>query len=156
MAFLQELASDKEKLLKFFLSDQTLVDLLTNKTGTTLPSLGLRYELVFPYHWLDSTITEEKSYLCFSVTVPRVQSPVIKDVTMKIWVFSHARIMRTDSGPRIDLLASAIDDIVNGSTAFGFGKVELKGTREITPAKDFYGFEITYEVQDFNRICNRI
>lgn len=156
MAFLQELASNKEKLLKFFLSDQTLVDLLTGEENTPLPSLSLRYSQVFPFHWLSPTITEQKSFLCFSVSVPRVPTPVIKDVTMKIWLFSHDKIMRTDLGPRIDLLAGAIDDILNGSTVFGLGKVELKGTREITPAKDFYGYEIVYEVQDFNRICGRL
>ncbi len=156
MAFLQELASDKEKLLRFFLSDQTLVDLIANDTNHAIPALDLRYAQVFPYHWLDNTVSEEKSYLCFSVTVPRVPSSVIKDVTMKIWLFSHGGIMRTSKGPRIDLIAAAIDDILNGSTQFGFGKVDLKSTREITPAKDFYGYEMVYEVQDFNRICARI
>ena len=62
---LQELAADKEKMLKIFLSDKTIVDLLTNKTTTPLPALDLRYTQVFPYHWLSSTITEQKSYLCF-------------------------------------------------------------------------------------------
>lgn len=156
MAFLQELADNKEKLLKFFLSNQTLVDLITNDANHPVPSLDLRYTQVYPYHWLRDTVTEQKSYLCFSVTVPRVPTKVIKDVTMKIWLFSHEGIMRTPKGPRIDLIAAAVDDILNGSTEFGFGKVELKSTREITPAKDFYGYEMVYEVQDFNRICSRI
>lgn len=156
MAFLQELASDKEKLLKFFLSDQTLVDLLTNETNHPCPALDLRYAQVFPYHWLSGTITEQKSYLCFSVSVPRVPTKVVKDVVLKIWIFSHEDIMRTDNGPRIDLIAGAVDNILNGSTEFGLGKVDLKNTSEIYPAKDFYGYALTYEVQDFNRICNRI
>lgn len=156
MAFLQELASDKEKLLRFFLSDQTLVNLIANETNHPIPGLDLRYNQVFPYHWLSNTISEEKSYLCFSVTVPRVRSSVIKDVTMKIWLFSHDGIMRTPNGPRIDLMAAAVDDILNGSTQFGFGKVDLISTREISPARDFYGYMMEYEVQDFNRICARI
>lgn len=156
MAFLQELASDKEKLLKFFLSDRNLVDLLSNGNNVQLPAIGLKYKQVYPYHWLSSTITEQKSYLCFSVIAPKTLNCAVKDVLMKIWVFSHDGIMRTDNGPRIDLLAGAIDDIINGSTAFGLGKVELKGMHEITPAKDFYGYEIDYEVKDFNRICGRL
>lgn len=156
MAFLQELAADKEKLLRFFLSDQTLVDLLLNKSGSPVPNLDLRYSQVFPYHWLDSTITEEKSYICFSITSPRVQSPTVLDVEMKVWVFSHERIMRTPSGPRIDLLTAAIDSLLNGSAGFGIGKVELLSTREISPAKDFYGYEIRYLVKDFNRSFRQI
>jgi hypothetical protein len=150
MAFLQELASNKEKLLKFFLSDQTLVDLLTGNENTALPNLGLRYTQVFPYHWLDNSITEQKSFLCFSVSTPRTQTQTIKDVEMKIWFFSHANIMWTPTGPRIDLLAAAVDNLLNGASGFGIGKAELLGTREITPAKDFYGYEIRYLVKDFN------
>lgn len=150
MAFLQELASNKEKLLKFFLSDQTLVDLLTGNENSETPNLSLRYSQVFPYHWLSPTISEQKSFLCFSISVPRTQSPTIKDVEMKIWFFSHANIMWTPSGPRIDLIAAAVDDLLNGTYGFGIGKAELLGTREITPAKDFYGYEIRYLVKDFN------
>lgn len=156
MAFLQELAADKEKLLRFFLSDQTLVDLITNEEGYPTPALELRYAQVFPYHWLSGTITEQKSYLCFSVSVPRVPTDIIKDVTLKIWLFSHEGIMRTTNGPRIDLIAAAVDDILNGSNEFGIGRVSLKNTSEIYPAKDFYGYALTYEVKDFNRICARI
>jgi len=156
MAFLQELASDKEKLLRFFLSDQTLVDLLTNEEGHEIPSLDLRYVQVFPYSWLGGTITDQKSYLCFSVSVPRVPTSTVKDVLLKVWIFTHEAIMRTDNGPRIDLIASAVDTLLNGRTDFGLGKVELKSTSEISPAKDFYGYALTYEVQDFNRICSKI
>lgn len=156
MAFLQELAADKEKLLKFFLSDRTLVDLLSNRTDVALPALGLRYDQVFPYHWLSNTITEQKSYLCFSASVPKVSTSTVKTVLLKIWIFSHEGIMRTSNGPRIDLIAAAIDDLLNGSPEFGIGRVELKNTTEISPAKDFYGHALTYEVQDFNRICGRI
>jgi hypothetical protein len=156
MAFLQELATNKEKLLKFFLSDATLVQLLSNKDDVSVPALGLRYTQVFPYHWLSETITEEKSYLCFAITVPRVVSSVIKDIQLDVWLFSHDGIMRTPNGPRIDLIAAAIDSLLNGSTEFGFGKVELNNTRVIKPAKDFYGYQLTYTVQDFNRFCSRI
>lgn len=148
MAFLQEIASIKEKLLRFFLSSQTLVDLLTNGAATS--AFALRYEQIFPYHWLSNTITEQKSYLCFSVSSPRAQSPTVKDVEIKVWVFSHENIMITPSGPRIDLLASAIDRMLNGASGVGIGKVELISTREIMPAKDFYGYELRYMVKDFN------
>lgn len=156
MAFLQELASDKEKLLRFFLSDQTLVDLITNEEGHETPALDLRYVQVFPYHWLSGTITDQKSYLCFSVTSPRASSPTIKDVEMKIWVFSHEAIMRTEKGVRIDLIAAAVDSLLNGLSGMGVGKVDLLATREISPAKDFYGYEMKYLVKDFNRSFSEI
>lgn len=151
MAFLQELAVDKEKLLRFFLSDQTLVDLLTGKENSAVPNFALRYSQIFPFHWLDTTITEQKAYLTFSISVPRVQSPAVKDVELKVWVFAHGGIMRTPTGALIDLIAAAVDALLNGSNGFGIGKVELLTTREITPAKDFYGYEIRYLVKDFNR-----
>lgn len=148
MAFLQELPSIKEKLLKFFLSNQQLVDLLTNGDGT--PPLDLRYKQVFPYPWMNNTAAEAKSYLCFSVSTPRVESPTIKDVEIKVWVFSHESVMKTSSGPRIDLIASAIDRLLNGVGGVGLGKIALLSTRDFVPAKDFYGYELRYLVKDFN------
>lgn len=156
MAFLQELTDNKLKLMQLFLSDPTLVKLLTNEENPTVPAMGLRYKQVYPYHWLSDVIVEQKSFLCFSVLVPSVASSVIKDVDIVIYTFSHDGLMRTPNGVRIDLIAAAIDNLLNGATNFGFGKVELKGMRAISPAKDHYGYEIKYRVQDFNRFCSRI
>lgn len=156
MAFLQELTTNKEKLMKLFLSDPTLVKLLTNEEDPAIPAFGLRYNQVYPYHWLSEAVIQQKSFLCFSVLVPRVISSVVKDVDIKIYIFSHDKIMVAKGGIRIDLIAAAVDDLLNGSAEFGFGKVELGSMRPINPAKDFYGYEITYHVRDFNRFCERI
>lgn len=156
MAFLQELTDNKLKLMQLFLSDPTLVKLLTNEENPVIPAMDLRYKQVYPYHWLSDAIIEQKSFLCFSVLVPNVVSSVIKDVDIIIHIFSHDKLMRTPNGVRIDLIAAAVDNLLNGITNFGFGKVELKGMRTISPAKDHYGYEIKYRVQDFNRLCSRI
>lgn len=151
IAFLQEITDIKESLLQMFLTDTPLVRLLTNKTDVTVPALDLRYTQVFPYHWLSQTVTEQKSFLCFSITTPKVQSPAIKDVEIKVWIFSHEGIMRTAKGPRIDLLSIAIDTLLNGTVGLGVGRCDLLSTREISPAKDFYGYELRYMLKDFNR-----
>lgn len=156
MAFLQELTTNKIKLFQLFLQDRDLVDLLTNTTTEALPAMELQYEQVFPYPWLDDTVTQVKSYLCFDVTVPRVNTAVVKDVYLHVWIFTHQQLMRTATGTRIDRIASTVDYLLNGSTNFGLGKVDLKTLENITPAKGFYGRHLVYEVQDFNRICSKI
>lgn len=156
MAFLDELPSDKEKLIQFILSDRTFVDLFTNDTTFELPALGLMYEEVSPILLIDPTITDQKSYLCLSALPKRIESATILDVEIKIWIFSHKLIMRTPNGPRVDLLSAAIDSLINGSSGFGIGKANLQPMREIYPAKDFYGYEMRYIVTDFNRSFREI
>jgi hypothetical protein len=118
--------------------------------------MSLQYDQVFPYPWLDKTVTDAKSYLCFDVTIPRVSTAVIKDVNLHIWTFTHKSLMRTSLGTRIDRIASRVDYLVNGSTSLGIGKVDLKTLENVNPTDDFYGRHIIYEVQDFNRICDKI
>lgn len=60
--------------------------------------------------------------------------------------------MRAPGGLRVDLLADAIDSVLNGSLEYGLGHVELKDVDDVHPAKDYYGVVLTYDITDWNRV----
>ena len=151
IANLVELSSTKARLLQTFLSNQALVDLIKGTENNPLPALDLRYSQVFPYAWVDETITEQKTYLCFELDVPRVYSGIVKEVQLSVWLFTHKSLMRTPSGTLIDRIASAIDLLLNGSSGYGASDLELKSVGRINVGKDFYGRSLTYTVKDINR-----
>lgn len=151
MANLNELSSAKSRLLQYFLSDQEFVDLVRGKENSPTPDLGLRYTSVFPYPYVDDTVTEQKVFVCFDIDVPRTFNNAIKEVQLSIWVFAHKALMLTPKGVLIDRLASCIDKMLNGSGEFGVSPLELKSvTRAGHFAKDFYGRTLTYTVKDIN------
>lgn len=152
MAHLEELSTIKSKMSQYFLSDRKLVDLLTGKTDTPIPAMGLLHTQVFPYDWVDDTVTEDLSFLCFDVDVPGIVNSAVKDVNLFVWVFCHQNKMRTASGMLRDRIASRVDELLNGSSTVGkIGRVELKRVVRFHPAKNFYGRELQYVVRDFNR-----
>jgi hypothetical protein len=152
MAHLEELSKIKSNMSQFFLKDKELVSLLTGNSNPSLPAMSLLYDQVFPYDWIDETVVEQKSFLCYDLDVADVKKPSLKDVTLWIWIFVHKDLMRTAYGVLRDRISSRVDKLINGSDDIsGIGTVELKQVRRFRPAKDFYGRELKYFVQDFNR-----
>jgi hypothetical protein len=154
MAFLEEFSRIKGTILQQFLSSQDFVDLVTNSKDYTAPYLNLRYTQVFPYPWLDDTISEEKTFVCFDLDSPRVNSQTIKTINLTIWQFSHENLIKMANGTRTDILSSCIDKILNGFVGAGASQIELTGTRRINPAKRFYGRQLEYTINDINRWCS--
>lgn len=153
MAFLAEFSRIKSDILRLLLTSQEFTNLVTNSTEYTAPYLNLRYTQVFPYSWIDGTVTEEKTFVCFDIDVPRINTPAIKTVVLTVWLFSHENLMRTSTGTRIDRLASCIDTILNGYVGAGASQIELTSVSRIAPIKGFYGRQLQYTIKDINRWC---
>lgn len=159
MANLSEITIYKSKLMKTMLSDKKIVALLTNsdEESTLVPNTTLAYTQVFPYDFIPEPSTEQTSFICFDIDVPRTQTCAVKDVYIYIYIFTHKDLMRVQGeGIRTDLIASRVDYIINGDTSYGFGKVELQSLSRISPVSDFQGRILKYYVQDFNRICEKL
>lgn len=153
---LKELTERKQLLFETILSDRECVNLLTNSEDHPLPALDLRYTQVFPYAWIDDTIQDAKTFLCFDLDVPRISNIAVKSVNLYIWMFSHKSLMPTRFGIRTDLLASRVDTLLNGSTEFGFGKLSLSSVTRLSPNTDYYGRALKYTVLDWNRFGTKL
>lgn len=153
MANLEEFTGYKQTLMQAICTSESVVDLLklpTDKSDIT--GRDLRYVRIFPYNYVPLISEVAQTYICFTVTAPRIKDDYISELYLTIYVFTHQDLMRTSDGMRTDLLVSYIDKLLNGSTKYGLGKVSLKSCDVMTPpARGYCGLYSIYTVKDFNR-----
>nr|DAQ86966.1 MAG TPA: hypothetical protein [Caudoviricetes sp.] len=162
MANLKEIDIYKQKIIEMLLSDDIIVQLLTSDPNRTTPAKDLVYTQVFPYDWMDLISLTAQAYICVDVDILKLSSNyAVKDCTMTVWVMCHQQAMSlrgSDNyglsyvgGTLRDKLADRIDYLINGHGDFGFGKVNLLKAPRFDPGGQYYGRELVYYVQDFNR-----
>ena len=155
IANLEEFTTYKQTLMEAICTTDSIVNLLKQNTDPEgITGRDMRYNRIFPYNYVPTIQQQATTYICFSVTAPRVLSGVISRLCLTVWVFTHQEIMRTSKGIRTDLLVSEIDKVLNGSYDYGLGKVELQSCVLMSPPCEGYtGLCSTYYVSDFNRNC---
>lgn len=157
MANLEEFTTYKNTLMKAICTSTAIVDLLKIASDpVTITGRDMRYKRIYPYNYVPLTIENAQTFICFTVTAPNIKKGIINDLRLTVYVFTHQDIMRTDRGMRTDLLISEIDKLLNGSTEYGLGKVELKACDVMqVPCQGYSGLYSVYTVQDFGTsICN--
>lgn len=151
MALLKELTEYRGKIMKLICSDQEIVNLLTEKPNSTVPDRSLIYKNVFPYAYTPDVTKDTKTYVCFRIYVPEVQSKTFKTMNIVFYIFSHQDYIRTGDGLRTDLIAEKIENLFNGAMELGVGRMKLTGMDDISPSSTFHGIALEYSVSEFNR-----
>ena len=153
MAHLKEITVYKNQLMKAICTNEKIQELLRVSGDEGMSGKDFVYERVFPYVYVPETTEKGYAYICFDLIVPRVWSSVAKQVEIDVYIMSHQDIMRLPEGAgiRIDLIAHEIDKILNGSTAYGMGGVELTYFGHFVPINGYYGHQLRYKVSDINR-----
>lgn len=153
MANLEEFTMYKQKLMQTICTSDNIVKLLKLPTDSAdITGRDLRYVRIFPYNYVPLISEVAQTYICFTVTAPNVKENYIKDIYLTVYVFTHQDIMRTENGMRTDLLVAEIDKLLNGSTKYGLGEVNLKSCEVMgAPARGYCGLYLIYTVKDFNR-----
>lgn len=157
----------KQTILKALLSDESIVKLIRNTSTVTLPDMPLRYTQVVPWKAVPDTQGEAKTFVTFEVDVIGVTNCAVKDFSLNIYVITHESLMKFDNavgtaldlpdrGVRTDILADKIDYLLNGSTDFGFGKLELKRSPTFDPIDGYHGRKLEYYVQGWNRYGEKL
>ena len=155
MAHLEEFTSYKQTLMESICMSKEITDLLRLESDPPdIVGRDMRFNRIFPYNYVPLTIEQAKTFVCFTVVAPQVKNNVITQMRLIVWVFTHQNLMRTSNGMRTDLLVSEIDKLLNGSTKYGFGKVERKSCDLMNvPCEGYTGLVSVYSVDDFNRSC---
>ena len=155
MAHLEEFTAYKQTLMEALCTNESIVGLLKlDGDPENISGRDMRYDRIFPYNYVPLTTERATTFICFSVVAPRVKSGVISTLKLIVWVFTHQNLMKTKNGMRTDLLVSEIDKILNGSSKYGFGKVELQSCDIMQPPSEGYvGLCSVYTVDEFNRGC---
>jgi hypothetical protein len=120
--------------------------------GDLIHPWDLPYKYVFPYAKIIDKADEAAVYICFDVESPRAIGSTFADMLIRVWILSHYRCIRTPNGLATDLLSSEVDKILNGSSEFGLGRVELKSWSAFSPADGFHGVMLVYRTVDFSRV----
>lgn len=169
---LVELGRYKRKILNLFLNSDDIVDLMLPIKN---PSYGVDAQLLgysdqngnvifegqlFPYFYTDGTNQKARTFVLIDTEVADIaRNGLFKTVYMYIYEFTHTSLVRLSNAEqakfykkgyegvcRTDVLAMAIDDVLNKNNGFGIGDVELKTVKLYKPVQDYYGRVLTYKV----------
>lgn len=153
---MQEIENYRSQFMRAVCTSDEISELLAlEDDDSLLTGQDLKYVRVFPYPYIPDVTKHAECYVCFEVDVESVQSDTIKTLMLRVYVLVDRSLMRLNGGGiRSDRLVAGIDRILNGSTEFGLGHVELVGLESFVPVDGYYGRQIRYRVQDYNRsIC---
>ncbi|MBT9778852.1 hypothetical protein GPL15_20440 [Clostridium sp. MCC353] len=150
---LRDIGAYKDRIISLLTGSQDIVSLLLNDTITDDNVENLVYSRIFPYLYVNNTQTEEQSYLCIEVEVPRIPTKMIKDMKIIVWAYCHKSIMKYSRddfrGTRADILADMADRCITGSDDFGIGRPALESDTHFFPNDNHYGRQLIYTISDF-------
>lgn len=149
---LEEFFDYKNRFMKELCCNKDIVTLITDKGDSKVPNHTLAYSQVFPYEFVPETVDNGQTFVCFDVDIAEVLNKTFYVPVMYVWIFTHKSKMRlSEGGIRIDILASKINELLNGSRFYGLGELSLKQVGRFSPITDYQGRVLTYYAKDFNR-----
>ncbi|MBS6643649.1 MAG: hypothetical protein KH366_08725 [Clostridiaceae bacterium] len=150
---LKDIGAYKNRIISLLTGSQDIVSLLLNDTITDDNVENLVYSQIFPYLYVNDTQTEELSYLCIEVEVPRIPTKMIKDMKIIVWAYCHKGIMKYSRkdflGTRADILSDMVDRCLMGSDNFGIGRPTLESDTHFFPNDKYYGRQLIYTMPEF-------
>lgn len=149
---LEEFFDYKNRLMKDLCCNKEIVTLITDKENSKVPNHTLAYSQVYPYEFVPETIDNGQTFVCFDVDIAEVLNKTFYVPVLYVWVFTHKSKMRLSAGGvRTDILASKINEMLNGSRFYGLGELALRQVGRFSPITDYQGRVLTYYAKDFNR-----
>lgn len=93
------------------------------------------YKYIFPYFYIPYTIEEAHSYICMKVNMNNLANAneYIGNFSIIVWVISNQEIMKVEGiggATRIDHMADLVEEILNGSEAFGIKRLQITSNTE--------------------------
>ena len=151
MPHLSALTEYKKVMINAFLRDRRFVDLVTNTSDHPLPASDLLSKQVFLYDFIDGTVKDEKVYVCIEADDSWVANCAVSQFNISIYIAVPKSLMDMNGEIRRDAIAQRIDELINGSTDFGFGKLKRKPGGRLQFNEAFRGRVLNYTVEDWNR-----
>ena len=145
MGLLRPIIVFKDKVMEAILTSEQVVRLIDDPQFNTVPAIGLKYKKVFPYAYVPQMIDDASSIVCFEANISSISSDTVCDVQLNFWILCQCSVIETPEGAREDLLADAVDELVNHSRDFGIGKV--------TP---YYRDPVTYTIPNYDYVCRKL
>lgn len=148
---MQKISSDK--YCAAFLLNKGFLEVTEDDFEKTLE------ENIFDYQYVDETADKTSAYVWVEIEVSRVENSRIKDIKLYVTVACHKRYMALNHktyqgviGNRRDNIVRYIDKLINGKSLIGIGAFQLKNVKTTSPAPNFTGRLLCYEIADFNLV----
>lgn len=115
---------------------------------------GIVYHQIFPYLYIDDTLTQAAHYLCFEVDIPKFPTAVMKDMKITIWAYCRMDCMKYSKegycGTNADILADAVERVLRSSAPFGIGQIQLESVTCLNSENNnYYGRQLVFTFPDF-------
>lgn len=160
MPHFKALVEQKLKLKERLLQDQTVVDLLVNtgdnvlefekvKTGSKSPAA----KLIKTHFYVPGTTTVDKNFITMRSRVVYADTDVVKETALVVYIICNEDQIDLLQGSRADLLADAVDRILNNGDdpLFGLGGIKIGVAEEVQFVDGYSGWEIPYTTHEMNR-----
>lgn len=152
MGRFKELNANTEKALLALLDNQEIVDLLASNEEDRLSPFNLLYKNLYPYKYIPGVQSDAMSYI--TMTIRDIRKPnnsnAFKFAKLTFYVIVHNSLIGTGDGLRHWRLLNAIDEVFNGNSNFGIGKLEFDGADELSLNENYVCYWISYKSCNFN------
>lgn len=151
MPHLSSLDDFKRIIVNKFLRDRQFVDLVTNSADHELPASDLLSRQVFLYDYIDGTVKADRVFVCVEADDNWPETPAVSLFDIYITIAVPKSLMDMSGKIRRDAIAQRIDEMLNGSTEFGFGKLKRKPGGRVNFSEAFRARVLHYSVENWNR-----
>lgn len=150
---LDELFDYKNQLMDDMLTNEQIIQLLSDDGKTLTTAEELAYTQVFPYEYVPDVVEHGQTFICCEVDIKDVVNKTFLVPALYIWVFTHkSKVRLPGGGVRADKLSSEITKIINGSRMYGLGELNLQSVKRFSPITNYQGRILTFYAKDFNRL----
>lgn len=151
---LQEFYDYKNQLIEDILTSEEIVHLINTEVPFSEAN-SLMYKQVFPYEYVPETTQDGYTYVCIEVDIEKSFNKTYLEPMVYVYIFTHRSQLRLpEGGVRVDKLASAICEIINGDRYFGLGQLDFYSSKRFAPMTDYQGKVLRFTAVDFNRQYN--
>lgn len=148
---LEEFYDYKNQFMNDILTDEQILQLLSEDGAFGHTGSEFAYQCVFPYEYVPTTTERATTFICCEVDITKVYDKTFYQPTMYVWLFTHkSRVRLPQGGIRVDKLASRIDEILNGSWNYSLGQFSLESCKRFSPIEEYQGRSMVYRGTDFN------
>lgn len=157
MAMSREIAEYKRKIMSSIINSDEIVAAI-NAEGITIDNSDeLIDNNIFSYDRVPDTEEEVSTYITIQVDIPRIEKGnVFRNVVVLIRIITHQDIMKmtgTSNGNRIDYISAQLDELLNGRSDFGWGKLSLSSNVEWSVDYKHRCRVMQFSVNDLNVAC---
>lgn len=150
---LEELFAYKNKLMEDTLTNESIVNLITEDEKKRADPKLLAYTQVFPYEYIPETIEHGNTYICFDVDFQKSYgSGLLYDAVIYVWVMCHQDYMRLpQGGVRVDAICTEMCKVLDGSWDYGLGELDFYSSKRFSVLSNYTGKVLTFQATDLKR-----